>query len=179
MLFNKGWLQTAKHRASPHFDSRPADEISLLVIHNISLPAGEFGHQYVDDLFMGQLDCQANDSFHKLEGLRVSANFFIRRDGELIQYVSCDDRAWHAGLSEFDGKSDCNDFSIGIELEGTDHQPFNAEQYHCLITLTQRIMTQYPSITKQRITGHSDIASGRKTDPGPYFDWQYYLTQLS
>ncbi|MCL1077442.1 1,6-anhydro-N-acetylmuramyl-L-alanine amidase AmpD [Parashewanella spongiae] len=176
--WKSGWFIPAQHRESPHFNARPTAEVSLLVIHNISLPAGKFGQRYVDDLFMGKLDYQADNSFHLLEGIRVSANFFIRRDGELIQYVSCDDRAWHAGVSEFEGRSGCNDFSIGIELEGTDHQPFTHKQYQQLIQLTRAIMAQYPDITKQRITGHSDIAPERKTDPGPYFDWQYYLTQL-
>ncbi|MGB0894261.1 MAG: 1,6-anhydro-N-acetylmuramyl-L-alanine amidase AmpD [Parashewanella sp.] len=174
-----GWHSLAKQRNSTHFNQRPNNEINLLVIHNISLPAQQFGTRYIDDLFMGCLDCNAHESFSELEGVQVSAHFLIRRDGGLIQYVSCDDRAWHAGLSEFEGRENCNDFSIGIELEGSDFQAFTEAQYQSLISLTQDIMLHYPQITPQRITGHSDIAPARKTDPGPYFDWKSYLSQLS
>ena len=174
-----GWLQQAKHHPSPHFNQRPTDEISLLVIHNISLPAGEFGHTYIDDLFVGNLDCNAHESFQDLKGLEVSAHFLIRRNGEITQFVSCDERAWHAGISEFKGRSGCNDFSIGIELEGSDDCEFDATQYASLVNLTHKIMQAYPQITLDRITGHCDIAPQRKTDPGPYFDWHYFLSALS
>ncbi|WP_133408333.1 1,6-anhydro-N-acetylmuramyl-L-alanine amidase AmpD [Parashewanella tropica] len=175
----EGWHQNATHRHSTHFNDRPNNEVSLLVIHNISLPAEQFGTPYVDDLFMGCLDCKAHNSFSELKGIRVSAHFVIFRDGTLHQYVSCNDRAWHAGVSEFEGRENCNDFAIGIELEGSDHQPFTEQQYQCLVSLTQDIMQAYPQITSNRITGHSDIAPHRKTDPGPYFDWNYYLSHLS
>ncbi|GIU16567.1 N-acetyl-anhydromuranmyl-L-alanine amidase [Shewanella sp. MBTL60-112-B2] len=144
------------------------------MIHNISLPAGCFGQPYIDQLFQGCLDIEADASFKELQGLEVSAHFLIRRDGELVQYVSCDDRAWHAGVSEFDGRSNCNDFAIGIELEGTDSITYSDAQYQMLMELTKSLMAHYPDITPTRITGHSDIAPGRKTDPGNGFDWQRY-----
>ncbi len=174
-----GWLQQAKQLASPHFNQRPGDDVSLLVIHSISLPAGEFGHTYIDDLFLGKLDCDAHESFQDLKGLEVSAHFLIRRNGGITQFVSCDDRAWHAGVSEFNGRSDCNDFSVGIELEGSDDCEFEQAQYQSLLSLTQILMQQYPQITIDRITGHCHIAPKRKTDPGPYFNWQYFLGALT
>jgi len=152
--------------------------VSLLVIHNISLPAGCFGLPYIEQLFLGTLDTEADPSFAELKGLEVSAHFLIRRDGELRQYVSVDQRAWHAGVSNFAGRSGCNDFAVGIELEGTDDSGFTEAQYHKLITLSQSLRLAYPDITKERIVGHSDIAPGRKTDPGPGFDWQRYLQAL-
>lgn len=170
-----GWYDEAIAKPSPHKNDRPDGEVSLLVIHNISLPAGQFGTPYIDELFCGSLDCHAHDSFADLQGLEVSAHFLIRRSGELVQYVSCDDRAWHAGVSSFAGRSNCNDFAVGIEVEGTDSQAFTPEQYDKLIQLTQAIMRDYPLITAERITGHNDIAPGRKTDPGPCFDWDRYL----
>jgi len=148
------------------------------VIHNISLPAGCFGLPYIEQLFLGTLDTEADPSFAELKGLEVSAHFLIRRDGELRQYVSVDQRAWHAGVSNFAGRSGCNDFAVGIELEGTDDSGFTEAQYHKLITLSQSLRLAYPDITKERIVGHSDIAPGRKTDPGPGFDWQRYLQAL-
>ncbi|MBZ4677935.1 MAG: N-acetylmuramoyl-L-alanine amidase [Shewanella sp.] len=149
-----------------------------MVIHNISLPAGCFGLPYIEQLFLGTLDTEADPSFAELKGLEVSAHFLIRRDGELRQYVSVDQRAWHAGVSNFAGRSGCNDFAVGIELEGTDDSGFTEAQYHKLITLSQSLRLAYPDITKERIVGHSDIAPGRKTDPGPGFDWQRYLQAL-
>lgn len=162
------------------FDERPQDEtISLLVIHNISLPAGIFAdtplqQSYVDDLFCGVIDCRAHASFHDLEGLRVSAHCVIWRSGEVFQYVPFDKRAWHAGVSCFEGRQVCNDFSIGIELEGTDNIPYTDAQYRSLIRLTRFLMQQYPAITSERIVGHCDIAPLRKTDPGTAFDWARY-----
>lgn len=166
-------------RASPHFDERPAAEtVSLLVIHNISLPGGDFtqtpAHSYVDALFMGTLDCAAHPSFSDLRGVRVSAHCVIWRDGSVFQYVPFAKRAWHAGVSCFAGRERCNDFSIGIELEGTDNLPYTDQQYKSLINLTLMIMQQYPAITPERIAGHCDIAPGRKTDPGTAFDWTRY-----
>ncbi|WNO60358.1 1,6-anhydro-N-acetylmuramyl-L-alanine amidase AmpD [Rheinheimera sp. MMS21-TC3] len=171
-------------RQSPHFDARPANtEISLLVIHNISLPAGQFAanpeqHAYVDDLFMGVLDPKADASFVDLAGVKVSAHCVIWRDGRVFQYVPFAKRAWHAGISQFAGRERCNDFSIGIELEGTDNLPYTDSQYQSLIMLTQQIMQFYPAITLERIVGHSDIAPGRKTDPGPAFDWARFQTAI-
>ncbi len=177
-LWVKGWYKEAEPSPSPHFNHRPDGEVSLLVIHNISLPAGRFGLPYIEQLFLGTLDTETDASFAGLKGLEVSAHFLIRRDGELRQFVSVDQRAWHAGVSNFEGRSGCNDFAIGIELEGTDDSGFTEEQYHKLITLTQSLQQAYPDITKERIVGHSDIAPGRKTDPGPGFDWQRYLQAL-
>ncbi|BDM65899.1 N-acetyl-anhydromuranmyl-L-alanine amidase [Shewanella sp. NFH-SH190041] len=176
-----GWYSCARHTPSPYFNARPAGdagEISLLVIHNISLPAGQFGLPYIEALFLGCLDCSVDDSFAELAGLEVSAHFLIRRDGELIQFVSCNDRAWHAGVSKFHGRCNCNDFAIGIELEGTDLSGFTSAQYARLITLTRQLQRDYPKIVSSRIVGHSDIAPGRKTDPGSGFDWQRYRAAL-
>lgn len=166
-------------RSSPHFDARPsAIDISLLVIHNISLPAGQFAdtpeHSFIDALFMGTLDCTAHASFAGLQGVRVSAHCVIWRDGRIFQYVPFEKRAWHAGISQFAGRERCNDFSIGIELEGCDDLPYTDEQYQSLILLTKFIMSQHPAITIERIVGHCDIAPGRKTDPGTAFDWMRY-----
>ncbi len=172
-------LPFAKHQQSPFCDARPEEhEIDLLVIHNISLPAGKFGTDYVDDLFMGTIDCDAHPSFSDLNGLTVSAHCFIRRDGSVTQYVPFNQRAWHAGVSQFDGRIRCNDFSIGIELEGTDLHPYTDEQYETLVKVTQFVQALYPKITKNRIVGHCDIAPGRKTDPGASFDWAHYFTLL-
>ncbi|MBJ7222891.1 MULTISPECIES: 1,6-anhydro-N-acetylmuramyl-L-alanine amidase AmpD [unclassified Brenneria] len=175
MLLENGWLSEIKHLSSPHCDSRPDSEApSLLVIHNISLPPGEFGGPYIDQLFTATLDPSAHPYFADISHLRVSAHCLIRRDGEIIQYVSFNQRAWHAGVSCFEGRERCNDFSIGIELEGTDTLPFTTEQYHQLAAITRLLVSAYP-ITPSRITGHSNIAPGRKTDPGPVFDWDLYL----
>lgn len=166
------------------YDDRPAGEtISLLVIHNISLPAGQFAddpaqHAYIDDLFCGVLNTCAAPGLTDLKGLRVSAHCVIWRDGRIFQYVPFAKRAWHAGVSQFAGKTNCNDFAIGIELEGTDHLPYTEQQYNSLIALTRYIMQQYPAITADRITGHCDIAPGRKTDPGPAFNWTRYKTAI-
>jgi AmpD protein len=141
------------------------------VIHAISLPAGEFGGPWIDDLFCNRLAADAHPDFPAICGLSVSAHALIRRDGEVVQYVPFHQRAWHAGESSFQGRTRCNDFSIGIELEGCDEQPFEAIQYQRLAQLCRALMAIYPAITPQRITGHSDIAPGRKTDPGPHFDW--------
>lgn len=175
-----GCWASAVLRPSPNCDARPpGTTIDLLVIHNISLPAGEFGGDAVDHLFMNCLDCAAHPSFAELAGLEVSSHLLIRRDGEAIQYVPYEQRAWHAGASCFDGRERCNDFSIGIELEGSDDTPFTDAQYHALYIATHAIMQRYPAITPDRIVGHSDIAPGRKTDPGPHFDWQRYRSALS
>ena len=175
MRLSCGWLEEARHSPSPNFNERPGGcEISLLVIHNISLPPGEFGGSWIDDLFHNRLDPDAHPYFSEIEGLEVSAHCLIRRDGEIIQYVSFDKRAWHAGHSSYCGIDNCNDFSIGIELEGTDEDPFTDAQYESLAALTAAIRKSYPSITDERVVGHSDIAPGRKTDPGFAFDWDRY-----
>ena len=167
--FDDGWYAAAQRRDSPHFDARPPGcSIDLIVVHAISLPAGQFGGPFIDDLFLGRLDADAEPSLADLVGLRVSAHFLVRRDGTLWQYVSCAQRAWHAGVSNHRGRTRCNDFSIGIELEGSDHQAFEAAQYVTLAQLLPALCRAYPI---HEIVGHSDIAPQRKTDPGPYFDW--------
>ncbi|MER0169438.1 MAG: 1,6-anhydro-N-acetylmuramyl-L-alanine amidase AmpD [Nitrosomonas sp.] len=171
-----GLLDTAEFVASPNCDERPpGTEINLLVIHNISLPPDEFGGNGVIELFTNRIDPAAHPYYQALQGLKVSVHFFIRRDGALIQFVPCSQRAWHAGVSCWQGKERCNDFSIGIELEGSDTTPFTDAQYTELIALTQCLCQRYPI---QNIAGHSDIAPGRKTDPGPWFDWQRYTGSL-
>ncbi len=166
--------------SSPHCDERPEGEtISLLVIHNISLPPGQFGSDDVEQLFMGTLDCDRHPFYAQLRGLRVSSHLFIRRDGEVLQFVPYQMRAWHAGVSRMQGRERCNDFSIGIELEGTDHQPYTDAQYLALAAVSRDIMRRFPAITLGRIVGHNDIAPGRKTDPGPAFDWPRFRQLLS
>lgn len=157
---------------SPNLDERPAgEEISLVVVHGISLPPGEFGGPWVDDLFLNRLDPSLHPYFESIAGLRVSAHVFIRRDGSLVQYVPFRRRAWHAGESRFEGRERCNDFSVGVELEGADEVPYEEAQYRALAGLARALMRAYPAITARRIVGHSDISPGRKTDPGPAFEW--------
>lgn len=170
----------AVQKDSPNQDARPEGTvIDLLVIHNISLPPGEFGGPWIDDLFLNRLDPDAHPYFAAIAQQRVSSHLLIRRDGELIQYVPLTRRAWHAGTSCFAGRECCNDYSIGIELEGDDTIPFTAEQYSTLVMTTQEIIQLFPAITLERITGHSDIAPGRKTDPGSAFDWRHYRELLT
>jgi AmpD protein len=169
-----GWWAAALRYDSPHCDPRPCrdlSDITLLVIHNISLPGGCFGGPHVSDLFTGRIDYNADPSFADLRGLKVSSHFFVRRDGRVIQYVSADHRAWHAGRSSFRGREKCNDYSIGVELEGSDDTPFAAAQYAALAVLTVALQARYPLTDVQ---GHEQIAPGRKTDPGPLFDWECY-----
>lgn len=167
-----GWAANVVKIPSPNFDRRAEDiVISLLVIHNISLPPGQFGGPFIADLFLNQLDYNADPYFEQLRPLQVSAHFLIRRDGQVMQFVSTNDRAWHAGNSSFAGQERCNDFSIGIELEGTDFQPFEAVQYDSLAAMTVALTSAYPLM---HVTGHDQIAPGRKTDPGPFFDWARY-----
>lgn len=173
------WLQGATRCESPNYSERPEDMSPwLLVIHNISLPPGEYGGQWIQDLFCNCLDPDAHPYFAGIADLKVSAHALIRRDGEVIQFVPFDKKAWHAGQSSYEGFSACNDFSIGIELEGCDSEPFTDAQYHSLIELTRTLLMSYPSLTQKHITGHSDIAPGRKTDPGPCFDWDRYRAAL-
>ncbi|TPH16188.1 1,6-anhydro-N-acetylmuramyl-L-alanine amidase AmpD [Litorilituus lipolyticus] len=180
LQIKQGWLTNAEQCISPHFTPRDKDVvIDLLVIHNISLPAGKFGGPYITDLFMGNIDVQVHPSFCDLAGVRVSAHCLIRRDGSVIQYVSFDDKAWHAGVSCFNNKERCNDFSIGIELEGADNIDYCQAQYQQLANITASLMKSYPAICKDNIVGHCDIAPGRKTDPGEAFDWEYFHRQLA
>ena len=172
-------LPEARQCPSPNHDERPAGCcVDLLVIHNISLPPSQFGGPWIDNFFLNRLDPSAHDYFSAIHQQRVSAHLLIRRSGELVQYVPLHLRAWHAGKSAFQGREGCNDFSIGIELEGDDHTPYTSAQYHRLIHATKYILGAYPDITPSRITGHSTIATGRKTDPGPAFDWPRYLSGL-
>ena len=174
-----GWLSNARRVTSPFFNSRPSKqvehtsqaEVSLLVIHNISLPPNQFGSDDVERLFTGTIDASKHPFFETIKQLQVSAHLFIRRDGELVQFVPFCERAWHAGVSSFQGHTGCNDFSIGIELEGTDDLPFTDAQYEQLTDVTKSIQFHYPAISLGRIVGHNDIAPGRKTDPGLFFDW--------
>lgn len=164
-----GWLEGAVRRPSPNFDARPAGTvIDLLVIHNISLPPGEFGRGDIERLFTNRLDAAAHPLYAELAGVRVSSHFLIERDGRLTQLVSCLDRAWHAGASKFEGRARCNDFGLGVELEGTDFQPFENAQYATLARLIRALLQRFPL---RAVCGHCDIAADRKTDPGPYFDW--------
>ena len=167
-----GWCVGAQRLPSPNFDPRPSGmDIDLLVIHNISLPPGQFGGSYIGALFTNTLDYDEHPYFNQLRPLRVSAHFLVRRDGQLMQFVPAGARAWHAGLSMFEGRERCNDFSIGIELEGSDFVPFETAQYRTLAGLTQALQRRYRLAA---VTGHEHIAPGRKTDPGPCFDWRAY-----
>jgi len=161
-------LIEARYSSSPHCDDRPDDEVSLIVVHGISLPPGEFGGREIEDLFLGHLDT-GSTGLGDLKGLRVSSHLLIRRSGEIIQFVDFDKRAWHAGESEFLGRTGCNDFSVGIELEGTDTIAYEDVQYQQLTAACQALIDEYPIA---RVCGHCDIAPGRKTDPGPAFRWE-------
>lgn len=172
-----GNVAAARQVQSPNQDGRPpGTRITLLVIHGISLPPGEYGGSEIEALFCNTLDCSRHSYFGQLVGLRVSAHFLIRRDGELIQFVSCERRAWHAGHSEWKGRERCNDYSVGIELEGMDNQPYQSTQYQCLAALALGLKARYPIAD---IKGHADIAPGRKSDPGPAFDWTGFFSLLN
>lgn len=169
VLRGDGWLSGARRVDSPNQDERPPGvHIDLVVIHAISLPPDQFGGPYVEQLFTNRLDAAAHPYFATIAHLRVSAHFLIRRDGTLLQFVSTRARAWHAGASNWQGRERCNDFSIGIELEGCDTLPFETAQYRRLAAVLRRIGRRHPGVA---LAGHSDIAPGRKTDPGPHFDW--------
>ena len=175
-----GWLPQARRIISPNWDERPPGlSVDLLVIHGVSLPPGEFGGPWIDALFQNRLDPEAHPYFRPIAGLRVSSHLLIRRDGELIQYVDLRKRAWHAGLSSFGGRERCNDYAIGVELEGADEVPYTTAQYQVLAETSRDLLARFPAITPERIVGHSAIAPGRKTDPGPAFDWDRYRRLLA
>lgn len=170
---DSGLLDIAKQTPSPNFDDRPADtNIDLIVLHNISLPPGQFGGPWIDDLFTRTLDPSADPFFGEIYTQKISSHILIRRDGEVVQYVPFHCRAWHAGKSNYQGREHCNDYSIGIELEGCDDKAFTEIQYLQLTGVIKELLKTYNTLSKDRVTGHSDIAPGRKTDPGPCFDWQ-------
>ena len=173
------FLEGARQVLSPNYSERedPSD-ISLLVIHNISLPPGEFGNGFVDQLFLNKLNPTLDPYFESVASLRVSAHILIARDGLVTQYVPFNQKAWHAGESSFEGRVNCNEFSIGIELEGTDDTEYTEEQYHRLAQVTHSLLLEYPKINKDRIMGHSSLAPDRKTDPGPFFNWDAYFHAL-
>ena len=174
-----GWLASAKRVESPNADCRTDEsDISLLVIHNISLPPGQFGGPHVEQLFTNRLNPEEDPYFADIAHLKVSAHLLIDRLGQIIQFVPFHRRAWHAGVSEFEGRSACNDYSIGIELEGTDDLAYTESQYQSLTAITRCLMIHYPQLSKERIVGHSDIAPQRKTDPGAAFDWAYFRSQI-
>ncbi len=180
MKIENGWLEGVRRIASPNCDARPEHSaVDLLVIHGISLPRGEFGGPHIEALFTNTLDPNAHPCFEEIRGLCVSSHVLIRRDGALIQFVPFHERAWHAGESCFENRTRCNDFSIGIELEGTDELPYEAAQYQALAGLIRTLMRHYPGITPARIVGHSDIAPERKTDPGAHFDWPRLRAMLA
>ena len=167
--WEQGWRRGARRCPSPNFGPRPAGAVvSLVVIHSISLPPGEYGGDAIERLFTNRLDWDAHPYYGQIRGRQVSAHFVIRRDGELVQFVSCDERAWHAGVSSWRGQDNCNDFSIGIELEGLDGETFEAPQYAALATLLRAVATRWPI---SAVAGHEHVAPGRKMDPGPGFDW--------
>lgn len=180
LTFTQHWIDQARQVPSPNYNARPiADDIALLVIHNISLPPGQFGGDQIEALFQNRLDCDAHPYFESLRELRVSSHFLIRRDGELVQFVPCDRRAWHAGVSSWQGRDNCNDYSLGIELEGTDHLAYEEAQYRTLAALCAALIRTYPGLSHEAITGHEHIAPGRKTDPGSAFDWSRLRGQLT
>tara|TARA_B100000508_G_scaffold132987_1_gene122435 strand:- start:111 stop:674 length:564 start_codon:yes stop_codon:yes gene_type:complete len=174
-----GWFEEGVRIVkSPHFNKRPANEISMIVVHSISLPPGKFGGTFIDDFFQGQLSVDDHPYFKKIVELKVASHLLINRQGEVTQYVSLNDRAWHAGQSSWRGRENCNDFSIGIELEGMDDMIYTEHQYRQLTALTQLLMNTYPTIEKDNLVRHSDIAPGRKLDPGPGFKWDEFLQSV-
>ena len=175
-----GLVAGARQVLTPHYDARPAGAApELIVVHGISLPPGEFGGPWIDRLFTGTLPAEAHPYFREISGQRVSSHVLIRRDGQIVQYVPFAARAWHAGQSEYRGRSGCNDFSIGIELEGTGDTPYTEAQYGALAALAAALLATYGRLSGEAIVGHSDIAPGRKTDPGPAFDWARFRAALA
>jgi N-acetyl-anhydromuramoyl-L-alanine amidase len=175
----KQWLEDVRQVPSPNCDNRPDGcEIDLVIMHGISLPPNEYGGEYIDQLFTNTLDPQEHPYFAEIVALRVSSHLLVNRKGEITQYVPFNDRAWHAGKSEFQGRQTCNDFSIGIELEGCDDQEYEPVQYQVAANIVKLLMRNWQGITKQRVVGHCDVAPGRKTDPGEAFDWDYFYSLL-
>jgi AmpD protein len=175
-----GLLSGVRQVLSPHCDARPAGTVAeLLVVHGISLPPGEFGGPWIDRLFTGTLPPEAHPFFRELAAARLSAHALVRRDGAIVQYVPFGERAWHAGASQYRGRSTCNDFSVGVELEGTDDTPYTEAQYQQLAALAAALLATYASLSAEHIVGHSDIAPGRKSDPGAAFDWPRFRALLS
>lgn len=175
-----GLIENVEYIASPNADARPAETaIDLIVVHSISLPPGEYGGPWIEKLFTNQLPAEAHPYFQEIHPLKVSAHVLIRRDGRLQQFVPFHLRAWHAGQSCYEGRETCNNFSIGIELEGTDDSAFEDSQYQQLAALIEALHASYPEISKTRLAGHSEIAPGRKTDPGTGFDWDRLKTLLA
>ena len=176
---SSGLLTEARQNISPNYDERPSEtDISLIVIHGISLPPGKFGGHYIDQLFCNQLDPNEHPYFKEIDGLKVSCHLLIRRDGEVVQYVPLNKRAWHAGASCYENRDCCNDYSIGIELEGEDETPYTDQQYLELSKIIKALIKNYPDLNEQTIAGHNDIAPGRKTDPGEAFDWLHLRSLL-
>ncbi|MBV1929912.1 MAG: 1,6-anhydro-N-acetylmuramyl-L-alanine amidase AmpD [Gammaproteobacteria bacterium] len=179
MICDQGRLADARQCPSPNQGERPAgSEVSLLVIHNISLPPGQFGGGYIEQFFTNVLNADEHSYFAEIADLQVSSHLLIDRQGEVVQFVPLGRRAWHAGDSSFAGCANCNDYSIGIELEGTDTEPYSDKQYQSLVQVCQQLLVSYPALSAERIVGHSDVSPGRKTDPGPAFDWPHFFTLL-
>lgn len=183
MPIHQGWLAGVRRVPSPNHNARPQDEVSLLVLHSISLPPGVFGGEAIERLFTNRLDPAAHPFFAEIAGLRVSAHLLIRRDGERVQFVPFHERAWHAGRSRWrDGdaeRSGLNDFAVGIELEGDEVTPYTLAQYRALARVVRELMAAYPGLTPERITGHAHVAPLRKSDPGPAFDWAFFRQCLA
>jgi len=180
LLIDSGWLSTARRVESPNYDERPQSaEIDLLVVHGISLPPRQYGGSQIEAFFCNCLAPDEDPYFAGIADVQVSAHFLIRRDGQLVQFVALGNRAWHAGKSCFEGRERCNDFSIGVELEGCDDEAYEVAQYERLAELCYTLMDSYPGISPERIVGHCDIAPGRKTDPGQAFDWSYFRRLLA
>ncbi|MBL4780972.1 MAG: 1,6-anhydro-N-acetylmuramyl-L-alanine amidase AmpD [Porticoccaceae bacterium] len=180
MISDQGWMAGTRQCPSPNQGERPVDgEVSLLVIHNISLPPGQFGGGYIEQFFTNVLNADEHSYFAEIAELQVSAHLLIDRRGEVVQFVPLSRRAWHAGDSSFAGCANCNDYSIGIELEGTDVEPYSEAQYQSLAQISRQLLAAYPALKTGRIVGHSDISPGRKTDPGPAFDWPHFFAMLA
>ncbi len=178
-LVQDHWLNIAQKCDSPNFNQRPEEEISLLVVHNISLPPKQYGGPFVEDFFCNRLDPNAHPYFAEISNMEVSSHLFIRRDGSVIQFVPFNQRAWHAGLSHYAGRDNCNDFSIGVEMEGCDDEVYSDVQYEVLEQTARALMLAYPDITRDRITGHEFISPRRKTDPGRAFNWGRLFSRLN
>ena len=175
-----GLIDDVEYHASPNFNERPDPaDINAIIIHGISLPPGEFGGPWIEALFQNRIQGDEHAYFERLKGMQVSSHLVIRRDGQIIQYVPLNKRAWHAGVSSLHGRENCNDFSIGIELEGTDTIPYEAAQYDSLAAVVRSMLKHYPAIKKESIVGHCDIAPGRKTDPGQVFEWERFFAEIN